>query len=73
MQLASRRSRNWGSWIVPLSTALNVIVSPDRRLIRAPLALSTSWRVGNLGWSELGAWIWEGFGYMDVCVRLTVR
>lgn len=52
MQLDSSFSRICTSWIVPESTALNVIKSPDSLPMRTPLAFSTSYRVGNLGESS---------------------
>lgn len=48
MQLDSNFSRYFGSVIVPESTALNVIISPESLVILAELAPSTSARVGNL-------------------------
>lgn len=48
MQFWSSFSRYSGSLTVPESCAVNVINSPESFCIRAVLAYSTSWRVGNL-------------------------
>lgn len=48
MQFDNSLSRCCWSWIVPESTALNIMVSPESLPILAELAPSTSARVGNL-------------------------